>query len=200
MTNQHGTTEALAPTPIASASTEQKLTKSNKGDVAALPVAFGRSPYDTESKIAADIATAKWNAKGEDAIGKTGNNSTKNAHLSSMMELSGNRVNGKPKRKELNAKRVSSPKSKRGERDGTLEDSPEDAAGLPPGWTITIVKRKTGRGTTKHYVSPNNNVFRSLKNAFVFIAILKELEKKNGGKDPTESEALIVFDRRGNKR
>ena len=72
-------------------------------------------------------------------------------------------------------------------------------AGFPSGWTTSERPRKTGRGFYIYFVSPNNNAFRSQKSALAFIAILKELKKKNG-EEPTEVDALALFERRGHKR
>mmetsp|Transcript_6245 Transcript_6245/g.7880 ORF Transcript_6245/g.7880 Transcript_6245/m.7880 type:complete len:107 (-) Transcript_6245:77-397(-) len=104
----------------------------------------------------------------------------------------------KQRRKAI--RKLYSPGEKRNDQSGDNRVGNTAGADFPPGWTTSTHQRKTGRGFYNHYVSPNNNTFRSRKNAVAFIAILKELKKKNDGKEPSESEALAFFERRGHKR
>jgi hypothetical protein len=186
---------------FATASPQQKLTKSNRDDVAALPVAFGRNLDNDESGIAADVAAAKWNVQGEDAISKM---KPKKDAVKSEREIRreerAKAANKKAKVKD-GVKVVYSPDEKRkGQNNGVNgNNSVGKRWELPPGWTTLTLNRKNVNGTYKHYVSPNNTVFRSLKNVRFFITISEEMKNENDGKEPSEEEVLVVFGRRGHR-
>ena len=104
------------------------------------------------------------------------------------------------RRKVKVSSKVSNKPAKKGKGQNVMNNEENSiGAEFPPGWTSSERPRKTGRGFYTHFVSPNNNTFRSQKSALAFIAILKELKKKNG-EEPTEVDALAIFERRGYKR
>mmetsp|Transcript_5467 Transcript_5467/g.9245 ORF Transcript_5467/g.9245 Transcript_5467/m.9245 type:complete len:618 (-) Transcript_5467:70-1923(-) len=202
-----GTTAAVSnatSTAVATASPEQKLTKSNKPNIATLPQASERNVDNDESNFDADVSTTKRAVQDEGVVGKM---KLKEAVAWPKNEERNEERNEKQKKASSdntemkdNSKVFHSPKDKQnGQSSGNLVGN-SAGADFPPGWTTSTHPRKTGRGCFSHFVSPNNNVFRSRKNAIAFVAILAELKKKNDGKDPSESEALAVFDRRGHKR
>jgi len=177
---------------------QQKLFKSIQDDVAALPP-LRRNTDDPRSNIATNDAAAKCNVNGEDAASKMTPN--KDA-VKSIREV---RISGREKRKQVanikgtmndSVKVIYSPEEKRKGQNGITDPVAKE---LPRGWTTLTHRRRHGEGTYKHYVSPNLTVFRSLKNARSFLAIQEELKDENGGKEPLESEALVIFRKRGHK-
>eukprot|EP00985_Skeletonema_marinoi_P002935 scaffold1200_cov109-Skeletonema_marinoi.AAC.5 len=193
------TASNAASETAATARPEQKLTKSDKQDAATLPVAFGRSLDSDESGTVA-VSTATLAIHGEDGFSKlkpkkAAARPKKEVRREKQMKAANEKVEAKD-----NSKVVYSPGEKRNDQSGDNRVGNTAGEDFPPGWTTSTHQRKTGRGFYNHYVSPNNNTFRSRKNAISFIAILKELKKKNDGKEPSESEALAVFERRGHKR
>lgn len=185
-------TNAASITTAATATPEQKLTKSNTEAVATSPVAFGRSHDNDESNITVDVAKAKWNAQ-DAVIMKAAAESTKEVKREEKQTKAAN-----IKAVKDTLKVIYSPKEKRKEQNGVngVKNFPAGAE-FPHGWTTTSHQRHTRRGgSNKHYVSPNDNIFRSWKNAMAFVAILEELKNNNDGKEPSEPEALAVFNGR----
>jgi len=182
-------------TSVATDSSKQNLTMSNKQDVAAsaVPQAFEQNLDNVECE-------AKRTIQDKDAVSKM--KPKKAAARSKKVAKRKKQTKASIEKAEVknNSKSARRSGEKRNEKHGDNRIGISDEVDFPPGWTTSTQPRKTGRGFNVHYVSPTNNIFRSRNNAMAFIAILKELKKKNGGKDPSESEALAVFDRRGHKR
>ncbi len=187
--------DAEISTSVATASSKQNLTMSNKQDVAAsaVPQAFEQNLDNVECE-------AKRTIQDKDAVSKM--KPKKAAARSKKVAKRKKQTKASIEKAEVknNSKSARRSGEKRNEKHGDNRIGISDEVDFPPGWTTSTQPRKTGRGFNVHYVSPTNNIFRSRNNAMAFIAILKELKKKNGGKDPSESEALAVFDRRGHKR
>ena len=175
---------------------EPKPTKSKKQVVAALPQASEPIVDNDKSNVDAKVRTVQ----DEDVANKMKmKKSEAEPKKEARREKQTKDSSDKPEMKD-NAKVVHSPKAKQNGQNSDNCASKSAGAEFPPGWTISTHPRKTGRGFNSHFVSPNNNTFRSRKSAIAFIAILAELKKKNGSNETSEAEALAVFDRRGNKR
>mmetsp|Transcript_12952 Transcript_12952/g.23349 ORF Transcript_12952/g.23349 Transcript_12952/m.23349 type:complete len:620 (+) Transcript_12952:130-1989(+) len=171
-----------APAPpaipkVATASAEIKLTKSNRNDVAKLPVAFGfLLDDDGTSKALAQIATQKWETEGKSA-----------AEFESDKQ---------------GAQSTAISRVKRNERRNTIIP-PSQSAGpeFPDGWTTKTFDRNSRKTTPekkqtyKCFYSPVTKAkFRSMKGAHIFIKILKE-----PGINDDEVVAFNVFKSRGHK-
>ena len=179
---------------------ERKPTESKKQVVAALPQASEPTVDNDKSNADAEVSTAKRTVQDEDVANKM---KMKKSEAGPKKEVGREKLtkasSDKPDMKD-NAKVVHSPKAKQSGQNSDNCASKSAGAEFPPGWTTSTHPRKTGRGFNSHFVSPNNNTFRSRKSAIAFIAILTELKKKNGSNETSEAEALAVFDRRGHKR
>lgn len=184
---------AATSTSVATASSKQNLTMSNKQDVAALPQAIEQNLDNEESKV-------KKTAQDEDATSKMKPKKAAARPKKAVNKKKQTKASIKKSEVKNNSKSVQTSGEKRNEQNGDSRISISDELDFPPGWTTSTQPRKTGRGFNVVYVSPTNNIFRSRKNAIAFVAILKELKKKNSGKEPSEEEALALFDRRGHKR
>ncbi len=183
--------KAGAGSKSATSNSKQNLNLSDKVAASALPQAFEQNLDNDESKV-------KKTIQHEDAASKM---KPKKA-VARPKKVAKKKKKASIEKSEVknNSKSAQTSGENRSEQNGGNRISISDEVDFPPGWTTSTQPRKTGRGFNVHYVSPTNNIFRSRNNAIAFIAILKELKKKNSGKDPSEEEALALFDKRGHKR
>eukprot|EP00573_Skeletonema_grethae_P003557 CAMPEP_0201711748 /NCGR_PEP_ID=MMETSP0578-20130828/59299_1 /ASSEMBLY_ACC=CAM_ASM_000663 /TAXON_ID=267565 /ORGANISM="Skeletonema grethea, Strain CCMP 1804" /LENGTH=598 /DNA_ID=CAMNT_0048200805 /DNA_START=111 /DNA_END=1904 /DNA_ORIENTATION=- len=183
------TATAAIITSVATCS-KQNLTMSNKQDVTALPQAI-------EQNLDSDDGQVKKTIQDEDATSKMKPKKAAARPKKVVKRKKQTKAPIEESEVKNDSKSAQTSGENRRKQNGNNRISVSDEVDFPPGWTTSTQPRKTGRGFNVHYVSPTNNIFRSRKNAIAFIAILKELKKKNSGEDPSEEEALALFDRRG---